>query len=193
MTACKTRDVVRGQPSPHQGDQVAADDARMRELQAVHGEALYSHLLQLTSGDRRAAEDLLQETIRRAWQHIDASTDIRALRLWLLTMARQTAIDAGRARRARPTEVGTADPRRDLEQQLSTQVIEQAMAGLRPDSRAVIIELYFKQRSEEETAQALGIPLRKVRLLACLARLSLRAAISAHGLDADQVLGRKAV
>jgi RNA polymerase sigma-70 factor (ECF subfamily) len=191
MTACKTRDVVRGQPSPRKGDQVAADDARMRELQAVHGEALYSHLLQLTSGDRQAAEDLMRETILRAWRHIDASTDIRALRLWLLTTARQAAIDAGRVRQARPTEVGTVDPRRDLEQTLSMQVIQQALAGLRPDSRAVVVELYLKQRSEEEAAQALGIPVRKVRLLAGLALLSLRAAISAHGLDADQVLGRR--
>ncbi len=192
MTACKTRDVVRGQPSPCKDDQVAADDARMHDLRAVHGEALYSHLLQLTSGDRQAAEGLLQETFLRAWRHIDASTDIRALRLWLLTTARQVAIEAGRARRARRTAAGATDPRRDLEQTLSMQVVQQAMAGLRPDSRAVIVERYFKQRSEEDTAQALGIPVRKVRLLACLGLLSLRAAVSAHGLDADQVLGGRA-
>jgi RNA polymerase sigma-70 factor, ECF subfamily len=85
----------------------AADaDAAFGGLYAEHGPALLRLATVLTGGDRGRAEDLVQETMLRAWTH-RANLDIqhRSPRAWLITVARRLAVDAHRARRARPAEV----------------------------------------------------------------------------------------
>ena len=77
-----------------------ADDAFIRALYAEHGGALLRYALHLTGGDRQRAEDLVQETIVRAWRHPDALSD-RPARPWLFAVARNLAVDAHRARQAR--------------------------------------------------------------------------------------------
>lgn len=53
--------------------------------------------------DRQLAEDVAQEAFIRAWRRAEAYDASRgAVRPWLLTIARNAAIDAVRARRARP-------------------------------------------------------------------------------------------
>src|ERR1700741_5566081 len=49
-----------------------ADEAFVRALYAEHGGALLRYALHLTGGDRQRAEDLVQETIVRAWRHPEA-------------------------------------------------------------------------------------------------------------------------
>jgi hypothetical protein len=41
----------------------------IRALHAEHGDALFGHALRLCNGDRQRAEDLVQETLLRAWRH----------------------------------------------------------------------------------------------------------------------------
>ena len=88
------------------GERVA-DDAFIRALYAEHGGALLRYALHLTGGDRQRAEDLVQETIVRAWRHPEALAD-RPARPWLFAVARNLAVDAYRARQSRPPEVGQA-------------------------------------------------------------------------------------
>ena len=61
-------------------DTVADDAARQAWMRAVydaHGPAIHRHLMQLTYGERRTAEDLTQETMLRAWRHFDTlSADV---------------------------------------------------------------------------------------------------------------------
>src|SRR5258705_6163621 len=78
-------------------------EARMQALYDAHARPIYRYLLTLTFGQHHTAEDLLQETMMKVWCNIDAlHPDIGRLRPWLLTVARNLAIDAGRARTARP-------------------------------------------------------------------------------------------
>ena len=63
-----------------------ADEAFIRALYAEHGGALLRYALHLTGGDRQRAEDLVQETIVRAWRHPEALTD-RPARPWLFAEA----------------------------------------------------------------------------------------------------------
>src|ERR1700735_1642239 len=84
-----------------------ADEAFVRALYAEHGGALLRYALHLTGGDRQRAEDLVQETIVRAWRHPEALTD-RPARPWLFAVARHLAVDPYRARQARPPETGQA-------------------------------------------------------------------------------------
>ena len=78
-------------------------DAAFRCLYAEHGPALLRLATTLTGGDRGRAEDLVQETMLRAWTHgNNLDRQHRPPRAWLITVARRLAVDAHRARRARP-------------------------------------------------------------------------------------------
>ena len=48
------------------------DAELLRALQDEHGDALFAHAVRLTGGDRQRAEDLVQETLLRAWRHPEA-------------------------------------------------------------------------------------------------------------------------
>ena len=63
-----------------------------------------------TASARPITEDLVQETMLRAWTY-RANLDIqhRSPRPWLITVARHLAVDARRARRARPPEAELND------------------------------------------------------------------------------------
>src|SRR5674536_12737 len=76
----------------------------VRAVYAEHGPALLAYATRLI-GDRGQAEDVVQETLLRAWQHAEGlAADSRPLRPWLFTVAARVAVDAHRARRARPIE-----------------------------------------------------------------------------------------
>src|ERR1700720_475481 len=85
----------------------ASDEELVRALYAEHAAPLLRYAVHLMSGDRQRAEDIVQETLLRAWQHPEAIAD-RPARPWLFAVARNLAVDAYRARRARPHEVGEA-------------------------------------------------------------------------------------
>ncbi len=168
-------------------------EERLRALYDAHAKPVYGLLLRLTFGDRQAAEDLLQETMLRAWQHIDGlNPDVDTLRPWLMTVARRLAIDVMRARQARPTEVGAVDlaNMRDhddaIEQLVAADAIRRAMPRLSPEHRDVIIEIYFGGRSGPEVARLLGIPEGTVKSRAYHALRTLRAAMVAQRQGADR-------
>src|ERR1035437_793854 len=84
-----------------------SDEALERTLYAGYDGPLLRYALHLTSGDRQRAEDIVQETLLRAWLHPDAIAE-RPARPWLFAVARNLAVDSHRARNARPREVGEA-------------------------------------------------------------------------------------
>ena len=101
-----------------------------------HAAPLLRYAVHLMSGDRQRAEDIVQETLLRAWQHPEAIAD-RPARPWLFAVARNLAIDSYRARRARPHEVGEAAlevlPAPDeAERALESWAVADALSALRP-------------------------------------------------------------
>ena len=76
-------------------DRPVAADVPMCALYDAHAGVVYRFLVNLTFGDRQLAEDLLQETLVRAWRNLDGFTvEIDRLRPWLMTVAPRLAIDA---------------------------------------------------------------------------------------------------
>jgi RNA polymerase sigma-70 factor (ECF subfamily) len=70
-------------------------DGPIEMIYRFHGRRLYRFLLRVTFGDRREAEDLLQETLFRAWRYLQSNTaDVEQLAPWLYTVARRVVIDA---------------------------------------------------------------------------------------------------
>ena len=105
---------------------------------------------------------------------------------WLFAVARNLAINAWRARRARPTEVSDdllanksapADPIDDL---LTRQVVREALATLSHDHRQILLEVYYRDRTVAEAASLLGIPVGTAKSRIFYAMKALRPAIERH-------------
>ena len=80
------------------GDQ----DALMRQLHDEHAAALWHYCLGLTGRDQARAEDVVQETLLRAWRNFSVLDESRgSVRGWLFTVARNIVIDESRTKRSR--------------------------------------------------------------------------------------------
>jgi RNA polymerase sigma-70 factor (ECF subfamily) len=151
--------------APECGDDEPSREETMELIYRLHSKALFRFMLRLNLGDHREAEDLLQETLLRAWRYVkDHAADPHALRPWLFTVARRLSIDASRARNSRPTEVIVedlnmlSDTRDDVEQLLIALTIHRGLTALTANHRRVILEVYYYGRSPSEAAVLIGIP-----------------------------------
>jgi RNA polymerase sigma-70 factor, ECF subfamily len=72
------------------------DGARTRLLYDEHAAALWRYARRQT-GDRARAEDVVQETLLRAWQHPEITDGERLARAWPFTVARNMIIDERRS------------------------------------------------------------------------------------------------
>jgi RNA polymerase sigma-70 factor (ECF subfamily) len=145
------------------------DAAAFRRLYTEHRAALLRLATTLADGDHGHAEDLVQETMLRAWTHRHhCDIQHRPPRPWLTTIARRLAIDAHRARRARPRETELNDHMALASCQRADASIDElgvraAIATLPASQRQVLAEIYYRDRSVTETARLLHIPPGTVR------------------------------
>ena len=159
-------------------------EALFRDLYAEHGPALLRLTTALT-GDRGRAEDLVQETMLRAWTHRDNSDfQHRSPRAWLMTTARRLAIDAHRARRARPQETELTEDFEFADGQPADASVDEAdvraaLVALPSSQRQVLAELYYRDQSVAETARLLQIPPGTVRSRTFYGVRALRRALAA--------------
>jgi RNA polymerase sigma-70 factor (ECF subfamily) len=167
---------------------VGDDDSNLlRVMHAEHGEALFSYALRLTSGDRQRAEDLVQETLLRAWQHPESmDPTLGSVRSWLFTTARNLAIDAWRRRAARGNEIITDTipelPAVDeTERAVESWLVAEALGRLSAQHREVLIDCYYRGRSVAEVSARLGIPSGTVKSRTYYALRSLRLALEELG------------
>ncbi|NMO49744.1 sigma-70 family RNA polymerase sigma factor [Actinoplanes sp. TBRC 11911] len=163
-------------------------EARITELKNRHGRALFHFLLRLTHGERDLAEDLLQETLIRAWRNIDrVPVAEENSRRWLFIVARRIAIDAARSRQTRPAEVNLLDvelvsgPNPTTETVLAADAMRRAIRSLSREQRMILAELYLHGSSTKEAARRLGIPLGTVKSRTFYALRSLRDAVLCEG------------
>lgn len=76
----------------------------IRALYDRYRRPLFGYVLRSVGGDHQYAEDIVQETMARAWAHSAELDPDRAGR-WLFTVARNLVISGRRKRAARVTEV----------------------------------------------------------------------------------------
>ncbi|HEX3003552.1 MAG TPA: sigma-70 family RNA polymerase sigma factor [Angustibacter sp.] len=162
------------------------DVTLMRQLHDEHAAALWRYCLRLTAGDRARAEDVVQETMLRAWRRLPDLDDTRmSLRPWLFTVARRIVIDEWRSQRARP-EVAVAElPESasddESDQLLLSWTVAEALTHLTAEHRAVLRECYFRGRSVAEAARRLGVPEGTVKSRTHYALRALRLALEEMG------------
>jgi RNA polymerase sigma-70 factor, ECF subfamily len=165
---------------------VSSDEQLVRALYAEHAGPLLRYAVHLMSVDRQRAEDIVQETLLRAWQHPDAIAG-RPARPWLFAVARNLAIDSYRARKARPNEVGEGAlevlPAPDeAERALESWAVADALSSLRPEHKRVLLETYYQGKSVAEAAATLGVPAGTVKSRTFYALRALRLALEERGL-----------
>lgn len=163
-----------------------ADDSseRMTKLHADHAQPLLRFLLSLTHGESQTAEDLLQETMLRAWRHIaSVPTEPENTRRWLFTVARRLTIDTVRMRQVRPVEVSLIDAHSMATTEdcigmaMAAHSVWHAYTQLSSAHQHILAELYFRGRAADETAAQLGLPVGTVKSRAHYALRALRAAL----------------
>jgi RNA polymerase sigma-70 factor, ECF subfamily len=152
-----------GLPVPASVPSAAAGDEMLQMLYRDYRDPLLGYVTRLTN-DRQRAEDIVQETLLRAWRHAsDLRSDAPSLRGWLYRVARNIVIDDVRARQARPQEVShelatvaaTGDRVDDI---LTSIEVTQALDSLKPQHRQILIEVFYRGRTVAEAATVLGIP-----------------------------------
>jgi RNA polymerase sigma-70 factor (ECF subfamily) len=136
-------------------------------LISAHSKALLSYTRTLLD-DHHLAEDIVQETLLRAWHHIDGLyTNEGSVRGWLLTVARNLAIDWRRSAAARHESVGSQD--RDVAQPDHADAVAghdeavQMLRGLSVEHAAVLLHTALGGRTAAEAAHALGVPVGTVK------------------------------
>jgi RNA polymerase sigma-70 factor (ECF subfamily) len=149
--------------------------------------------------DRETAEDLSQDTFIKVLNHIDRYRPEFKLSSWLFKIANNVAIDHLRRRtldtisiegsphavtpdaiEATSFEVaGQAEsPLQEMEARELGSEIERAIARLRPEYRACIMLRHVEDRSYEEIAATLDLPLGTVKTYIHRARHELREALA---------------
>jgi RNA polymerase sigma-70 factor, ECF subfamily len=141
-----------------------AEEALMKALYDEHAGALWRYAMRLT-GDASRAEDVVQETLLRAWRHPEVIGDTeRPARAWLFTVARNMIIDERRSPKFRNV-VGSLDEAGAPEQSAPDEVdsaldrllIADAMAQMSPEHRAVVERSYYRGWSTAQIAADLDI------------------------------------
>jgi RNA polymerase sigma-70 factor (ECF subfamily) len=163
------------------------DAELLRALHDQHAQALWSYVVGLTNGDRSRAQDVVQETMLRAWRTPAVLEQTGGSgRSWLFTVAKRIVIDEWRSAGRRPRVVTDRVPERavgeDTQQQtVDRQLVLAALRTLSIEHRRVLIECYFRGASVAEAAETLGVPPGTVKSRTHYALHALRHAIEEMG------------
>ena len=133
------------------------------------------------AGERSAADDLVQDTLERAWSKFHLYRRGTDLRAWLFTVMHNVYVN-----QLRSAKTGAAldedmpelaRPARDTDG-LVLRDLDAAIRRLPPEQREVLLLVALEDMSYDGAAQALGIPIGTVMSRLARAREKLRAMLA---------------
>ena len=180
-------------------DQDLVERARRGDVSALNSlikryiGPLYRFVLRVC-GEPAAAEDIVQETCLKIWRKLNTFQPERSFKAWAFTIARNTAFDYLKKRRAIPfsqidEHSGLEEPFHDriederplppelIERKDQGELIDQALSELSEKSRSVIILHESEDLTFQEIAQLINEPSNTVKSRYRRALLSLRGKI----------------
>jgi RNA polymerase sigma factor (sigma-70 family) len=138
-------------------------------------------------GDRATADDLVQDTLERAWAKLHLYRRGTDLRAWLFTVMHNVHVNRVRATRL-------TDPLEDEMPELAQRApqgdgllvrdLDRAIGRLPAEQRAVLLLVTLEEMSYEEVARTLGIPIGTVMSRLSRARDKLRVMMQGQGATA---------
>jgi RNA polymerase sigma-70 factor (ECF subfamily) len=132
----------------------------LRALHDEHASSLWRYVVWLC-GDRDLADDVVQETLLRAWRR-PAGLEHPPARAWLFTVARNLVIDEFRSARSRHESRYVEVPERlsadHIDSVLDAWQVADVLSGLSEEHRAVIVYAYYRRESVASIARILEIP-----------------------------------
>jgi RNA polymerase sigma-70 factor (ECF subfamily) len=167
------------------------DSAAFSELVNQYSRKIYRLAKHITQNDSEA-EDVLQETFLKAYEHLRDFQGQSKFYTWIVRIAVNESLMKLRKRKSdrtvpldEPLDTGEDTVIREVavwdenpEQQYSrdeiAQILDEAVQGLKPTFRTVFVLRDIEELSTEETAQALGISIPAVKSRLLRARLQLR-------------------
>jgi RNA polymerase sigma-70 factor (ECF subfamily) len=114
-------------------------------------------------GDPRSAEEVVQDTLLRAWRHASRFDPERgSLSSWLFTIARNVTTDRLRRQGARPetpaivedVELSVAD----IDRAIEAWQLAEALHALSPEHREAILTVHYLGFTVHEAADRLDLP-----------------------------------
>ena len=169
----------------------AGDQSAFSELVNRYERKIYRLAKHITQNDEDA-EDVLQETFLKAYEHLNGFQGNSKFYTWVVRIAVNEALMKLRKRRSdrtvpldEPVDTGEEMVTREIavwednpEQRYSREEIHEiltsAVDDLKPDFRTVFVLRDIEELSTEETAEALGLSIPAVKSRLLRARLALR-------------------
>ncbi len=138
------------------------DQTRLSALYDAHAAPLWRYTVSLT-GDAAGADDVVQETLLRAWRTPRIlDDDPEAARAWIFTVARHLVIDEARSARRRHETPVAAPPERTAadatDALFESLLVQDALAAISPEHRAVVVRAYYRGMTVAQMAADLDIP-----------------------------------
>jgi RNA polymerase sigma-70 factor (ECF subfamily) len=133
-----------------------------------HTEAMRKTALRLTKGQSAWADDLVQESLLRAYRYFDSYKPGTSVRAWLNTIVRNTFIDSFNKEvklgetakaQARETTGYTESPDRQVESAETCAVVQEAIANLSDNYRDIVRLVDLEGVSYKDAADSLDIPI----------------------------------
>ena len=172
---------------------VDGDLGALDQLYAQYGVMAFSIAVRIT-GDRAAAEDVVQESFLGAWRNAARYVNGRGtVKTWLLSIVHHRAIDSIRRRRQTtelpdneaplPPPLVLPDTWAEVAAGLDRDAIRSALGRISDVQREAIELAYFGGLTQGEIAERTGVPLGTVKGRMRLGLDGLRAAMLAIGVD----------
>jgi RNA polymerase sigma-70 factor (ECF subfamily) len=159
------------------------DLGAFESLYEIYKGPIYRTALAIT-GDRPAAEEILQDTFLRAFRHLDNIREGVSLSPWLYRIAVNLAYDWTARRRRGPVALEsviehliapmTASPEQKVEQRELYSLVYEALEKLEFKQRATLVLFYLHDFSLAEVAEIMDCPVGTVKSLLHYALENLR-------------------
>ena len=142
--------------------------------------------------DPDRADDLVQDTLERAWSRFSMWQKHSELRAWMFGIMHNQFIDRIRAQRSRPEDSAGDDlpemPQRPQQADaLEVRDLDRLLQRLPPEQREVLLLVSVEELSYQEVATVVGVPIGTVMSRLSRARARLRDEIAASGSSPDKV------